>query len=454
MNLASEIKQARQAAERYHHLLRDIYTDDFRAEFTRIMSSGWLDYGGRPLCPFMRPHFITHGQLALVNEDMEAIIVAFRRLGEQARSSPALQDAMGITPEERELIALPPGYDNPSVMSRLDTFLTDIGLQLVEYNAECPTGVGYNERLYMAFMRLDLMRRFSREYALQASDAMEDVLQALLRSYRQFGGTQQPNIAIVDWSTVVTRGEFEIFREYFEARGYATRLVDPRELTWNGKVLSAGDYRIDIVYRRVLTAEFLEKRTECQAMEEAYRAQGACFVNNFQTKLLHKKLVFAALLDEGFLGELPAGVAKTLRRCVPWTARLAEGKVPRRGETIDLLETLLAERERFVLKPNDDYGGRGISLGWQLTDPVWAAILRKALADQEVIWVVQERVHLWQEPFPDLEGHVQPRYVDLDPFIFTDYYRGFLTRLSNAAISNVTAGGGQAPTFILSPRES
>jgi uncharacterized circularly permuted ATP-grasp superfamily protein len=397
----------------------------------------------------MRPHFITQGQLAQVSADMEALIAAFAALATRARRSPEIQEAMGVTAEEQELIALPAGYPTASAMSRLDTFLTDDGLQLVEYNAECPTGVGYNERLYLAFMRLGVMREFSREVPMVACDATEDVLSALLRAYRDSGQRDHPNIAIVDWSTVVTRGEFEIFREYFEARGYPTRLVDPRHLEWDGHVLSHEGFRIDIVYRRVLTSEFLDKRAECQALEQAYRAQGACFVNNFQTKLLHKKLVFAALRDETFLATLPARTAAVVRRSVPWTARVRDGRVERHGKSVDLMEVALAERDQMVLKPNDDYGGRGISLGWQCSESAWHVALQAALKDPAAVWVLQQRVDLWQEDFPDLEGRVAPRYVDLDPFIFGTYFKGFLTRLSNAAISNVTAGAGQAPTFVL-----
>lgn len=447
--LHQESERARQAADRYHELLGSAYGPDLKAEFTRLMSEGPLNYGGRPLCPFLRPHFITSGHLAYVQHAMAAILTGLRALAARAKHDAALQQAMGITPEERELIALPSGYPTTSAMSRLDTFLTDEGLQLVEYNAECPTGVGYNERLYRAFMRLDLMRAFAREHPVHAADATEDVLQALLSAYRAYGGKHHPNIAIVDWSTVVTRGEFEVFAEYFNARGYHTVLVDPRDLHWDGHVLSHNGFRIDIVYRRLLTQEFLERRAELKALDQAYRAQGACFVNNFQTKLLHKKLVFAALRDEDFLATQPPQVREVLETTVPWTARLAEGKVRRRGQTVDLLDTAVAERERFVLKPNDDYGGRGISLGWELSASDWEAALRRALADQETVWALQERVSLWQERFPDLEGQVAARYVDLDPFIFGDYFKGFLTRLSNAAISNVTAGAGQAPTFVL-----
>jgi hypothetical protein len=70
-----------------------------------------------------------------------------------------------------------------------------------------------------------------------------------------------------------------------------------------------------------------------------------------------------------------------------------------------------------VLKPNDDYGGRGIVLGWLASAEEWERTLRGAL---EAPYVVQERIPLPSEPFPTwTDGGVQiyDRMVDLAPFI-------------------------------------
>lgn len=34
------------------------------------------------------------------------------------------------------------------------------------------------------------------------------------------------------------------------------------------------------------------------------------------------------------------------------------------GQDVDLLPFVQANRERLVLKPNDEYGGKGVVLGW------------------------------------------------------------------------------------------
>ena len=38
------------------------------------------------------------------------------------------------------------------------------------------------------------------------------------------------------------------------------------------------------------------------------------------------------------------------------------------GTTVDLLPFIERERDQLVLKPNDEYGGKGIVLGWEVDD--------------------------------------------------------------------------------------
>ena len=107
-----------------------------------------------------------------------------------------------------------------------------------------------------------------------------------------------------------------------------------------------------------------------------------------------------------------------------------------------------------MLKPNDDYGGHGILLGWEVDDAAWDAALRTAL---DAPFIVQERLELPTESFPSLSGGrlvYDDRIVDTAPFVFHGrYVDGCLTRVSTGSLVNVTAGGGSTlPTFIAEPR--
>ena len=107
-----------------------------------------------------------------------------------------------------------------------------------------------------------------------------------------------------------------------------------------------------------------------------------------------------------------------------------------------------------MLKPNDEYGGTGVVLGWETSAAAWDDALQAALRDPAGTWVVQERIPVRREILPqfDAAGHVTMRdmLVDVAPYLFRGRMGGYLTRLSATGLANVTSGGGQVPAFVVS----
>ena len=78
------------------------------------------------------------------------------------------------------------------------------------------------------------------------------------------------------------------------------------------------------------------------------------------------------------------------------------------GEEIDLVEWTRANSHKLVLKPNDDYGGHGIYIGWNSTAAEWNDAIEAALANGD--YLVQERVKTAKEVFPmimAIEGDIE-----------------------------------------------
>ena len=67
------------------------------------------------------------------------------------------------------------------------------------------------------------------------------------------------------------------------------------------------------------------------------------------------------------------------------------------GAEHDLVALIGRERERLVLKPNDDYGGHGVFLGWEMGLEEWQRAISLAL---ERSYVVQERAALRKVSIP------------------------------------------------------
>jgi uncharacterized circularly permuted ATP-grasp superfamily protein len=194
---------------------------------------------------------------------------------------------------------------------------------------------------------------------------------------------------------------------------------------------------------------------EHPALLDAYRAGAVCMVNSFRSKLIHKKALFAVLTDERHARLFTGEEREAIRAHVPWSRMVREGRtLDRDGNEIDLTEFITRNSDRLVLKPNDDYGGHGIYIGWNSDPSEWAAALSHALANGD--YLVQERVKTAREVFPALtdDGRVEftEQLVDLDPMLFYGKVGSAFTRLSSTELANVSSGGGMVPTFIIEDR--
>jgi uncharacterized circularly permuted ATP-grasp superfamily protein len=421
-----------------------------------------LTFGGRLLCPFLRPFFLSPADEARVRDTVETLWNVGERVAAAAMDDPTLVDDLALGEDEARLARIDAGYATTSTAARADAFLLPDTLWFAEYNAESPAGLGYTQGLSTIFEDTEVMTRFRRRLDARMYQPVERILDALMASYREWGGSAAPpTTAIVDWREVPTFSEFEILRDAFVAMGVPTIICDPRDLAFERSGARPGLYaagrRLDFVYRRVLINDIVARADECRALVEAYEHRAVCVANSLRCKIPHKKAFFAVLTDERRGGLFSAHERDVIRGHVPWTALVRETTVRRDGQDIDLIPYIRAGRERLVLKPNDEYGGQGVTLGWETSEGDWDAAIARALTERARGWVVQQRIPVRREPFPMcVDGKVEMRdmLVDFAPYVFRGKVAGFLTRLSATGLANVTSGGGQVPSFVVGPRAS
>ena len=406
--------------------------------------------GTRPTCSVLRPHILSRSQYTAVAQAAETLAGAFEQLAECALRDESLMGELGVTEREAHMARIDPGYSRLCVTSRLDTFLTDTGFQFLEYNAESPAGLVDQMQLEKILFPLPHMKEFLAQYQHWRPQPHRRLLKALLEAYREWGGTiERPHIAIVDWEDVSTASEFYVLQEYFESEGYATVVADPRELTCDGEALSVRDFRIDILYKRVIIHEFLEKYDETHPLARAYAEHKVCMVNSFRTKIAHKKASFAILSDTRYEHLFTPEQIACARRHIPWTRRIRQGGTTFGGVEYDMVELLRRERERLVIKPNDEYGGEGVIIGWETEPEVWEQAIAAAL---ERPYVVQERVPVRKVVMPVFANdrlEKEEVLVDFDPFLFNNKVEGGLVRLSSSSLCNISSGGSETALLVL-----
>lgn len=405
--------------------------------------------GNRATCPFLRPHIMARTQYETIKQAAETLSGAFEKIAIAALTDRALLAFLDLTQAEEAAARIEPGYSRLCVSSRLDAYVSSNGFQFLEYNAESPAGVGDQMQLEKILFRLPALKHFLEANSHWLPQPHLALLISLLRVYREWGGEEdKPRIAIVDWEGVPTSSEFRVLKDYFVAQGYPALIADPHDLEYNGEYLSVDGFRIDIVYKRVIIHEFLNEFGLDHPLVQAYRQGRVCMANSFRTKLGHKKSTFAVLSDPAYEYLFDPGELEMIQKHIPWTRCAKPSRTVFHGSEFDLQTLILNERGQFVLKPNDDYGGHGVFLGWENDKQQWQEAVKFALQRS---YVVQERVALEKTTIPAYSDRVylDQLFVDFNPFLFQNEVEGALIRLSASSLLNVTSGGGQTALLVL-----
>ncbi len=445
----------KEAVAHYHELLEDFdLAESSRLALDEGLEGARLIFGGRRLTPYLRPHFVLESDWQRVVEVCETIWSALQKVKDAAIGNDGILDELGITEIEKDLVAIDPKYAQVSPTARLDSFLTENSYSFVELNGESPAGIAYADSATEIFKSLPIMQKFAEKYDVQGFEGRPKMLDVLLHAHEEFLGRKpekNPVIAIVDLKDLPTQQEFELFKDYFESQGYTSLICSPDELIFDGKNLLYKEVVVDIVYKRLLVNEYLPIMNDAPDLLNAYRAGAVCMVNSFRSKLVHKKAIFAVLTNERYAHLFNEAELKAIQSHIPWTRKFRDEQTENKGEKIDLVEWTRANKSKLVLKPNDDYGGHGIYIGWASPKEEWDAAIKIALKDGD--YLVQERVQTSKEMFPmlDAAGNWQmiEQLVDLDPLLYNGKVGSAFTRLSSSELANVSSGGGMVPTFII-----
>ncbi len=448
------MSQLGEAIARYHKILEsDPYKDlEWANALQSRMKSSHLVTGTRPVSPVLRPHFITRRQYTNLVKAAEAMFGAIRRVEQMALGTPQLLTRMQLLPAEKMLASVDPGYPFVSVTSLLDTNLHNGSLRFVDYHADTPVGVAFGEALDNLFYDAPPVKEFRKKNPLAKLGGTKYLLSALLKSFKEFGRKDRPNIAIVEFRQpfqTSESNEYLVLADFFRREGYNTEVVSPDQLEYRNGVLRHGDFKIDLVYRRIKIHEFLVRFDLSHPLMRAYRDRAVCVVNSFRSELGQKKAIFDLLTDETLTAGFPAVERKAIREFIPWTRVVAAANTKYQDQTVDLPEFILKNRDKLVLRPNDDSTDQHAFRGADTDEAGWEKALKQAMRSP---YVVQEETEPTRFPFPVFQyGSVQMRdlRVDVHPHSFLGKVHGCSSYIRAETPSGFTTIAGLAPTFIL-----
>ncbi|MDB4961829.1 MAG: hypothetical protein JWP01_1828 [Myxococcales bacterium] len=363
----------------------------------------------------------------------ELLIEAAEHLSRRLLSETSFYEAMGLGQDAVELISVNPGYQRNCVLCRPDGIPVGSELKFVELNCDSPAMMSFLDIVAECLLELDAFSSFGgAAKPISASDRLFDTL---LACYREYGGKNAaPTIAITDWEGQKTRYEHARLAEHFEARGAPTIVCDPRAFHLVDGELRVKGRRVDLVYRRALASEIIERQTEVEPLLKAYRDGTICMVNPLRSYVAGAKSVLSHL---ALAPDLPAALSGAAK-LVPRTVLL---------DNEDARATVKATSTRWALKKSESHGGMNVILPGISTEAAWHQALE---ASRREVWIAQEYLEVPRMELPVVDaGSIawSEKYYNWNPFVFGGQYAGGLVRVSSTPLINITLGGGLMPTF-------
>jgi hypothetical protein len=407
-------------------------------------------FDGRTIPFVLMPHFVSPGQLRRVRHYVGALCAVLDRFCDAYPEDARLREELAVPDVEDELIRIDPGFPRPMRICRLDAFMTGYDLRFLEFNADSPAGIGYTDVLHEGLDAAIDLPRVRSEFDTAYTPMLPEVVATLLDAYGHVRAARselpaRPRLAIVDGAGSPSVPEFRIICAAASDAGLDAVHATLEEVDYDGSLLRVQGEPAHLIYRRCL----VEDLSSDNALVQAARDGRAVVVNPFRARVANNKKLFALFCDPRFRHLIQGDEQEVIDATIPWTRILRDGHTNYGDWKIDLLPFVADNRERLVLKPASDYGGHSVALGMETPKAEWDAIIEEHAARAD--FIVQEYLPVPEEMFPTIEdGHVQMRLkrFNINPFGIGGRHAGSITRISDRAVINVSAGGGLLPSVI------
>ncbi len=296
------------------------------------------------------------------------------------------------------------------------------GLRFFEVRAGDPSGQGMADAMSVSLSKVEALKPW-----LAGAPSLVEARRAMVN--RAFPH-HRARVAFVNEDDAFLVADTELMARAFRTAGHEAVRVDPRNLEWDGRTLSANGHVIDAVLRdshEELTVS--PGRPATGALWSALQAGLARF-NPFRDVWFDDKASFAMLWQQR--ETLPPDEREVVERHLPETRVVQQADV----------ERLQAEQGQWVLKPAQ---GFGVTIGCDVNSEAWNRALMNALMHRTI---AQRFVPTAQQPAAFLEGDLiawRDQYLTFSFWCHGGQFAGAFGRAGPGHVVNAQQGGGLGP---------
>jgi uncharacterized circularly permuted ATP-grasp superfamily protein len=323
---------------------------------------------------------------------------------------------------------------------------SDGSFYVLEDNVRCPSGISY-----VVANRQTLKKTFPSLFENYRTRQVNNYSSKLLQMMQTVApeGVENPNCV------VLTPGVYNsaYYEHAYLAQSMGVELVEGRDMFVKNNVVYAktiyGSQRVDVIYRRIddpfIDPEVFRKDSMLgvNGLMKAYQEGNVTLVNAPGTGVSDDKAVYTFMPEiiKYYLDQEPI-----LKNVPTYKCEIDED-----------YEYVMANIDKLVVKPVDESGGYGITIGTTLSKPE-IGVVQKNISANRRKYIAQPIMSLSSHPtFINDNGQMEGRYLDLRTFClmgknFEYVVPGGLTRVAlkkGNLIVNSSQGGGSKDTWVI-----
>lgn len=418
----------------------------------RLENDGYV-YRNKPFQLYPRVVILSSSDREWIRIEAEKLLAILEKVIRLYEEDTATREYFMLDEAASRLVRIDPGYERKIRISRFDTYLVpgEEGFKVLENNTDCPAGVIFTGRVNSVLRQIPSLSRYLNnipplyEEGIHKPDAF---INELTSAFAEFSsGSRLRSMAILQLENRVSLEVKEMVK-LLRQSGVEAVVTDPRQLSYREGKLYAENQRIELIWNKINTADFIPLLDDFDALSDfiwACEDLAVCHVNSFQARFItESKLCLAYLSDPAFRKHFTEEECRILDKHIPWARKLSAMSSEDNDEQA-FRKLFKLHREKLVLKTAYDIRGDGVVIGLSTPQEKW-----EQLIDQywDKPYIVQELIAAPEIPVPAGRGRsLIHKKFSADLFMFGGEFQGFGSKLSDELKVNVFQGGSKQAIF-------
>lgn len=344
-----------------------------------------------------------------------------------------IQDFYNFDPLLHQLIMSTP-FNYMLPCARIDLLFHEAKPMLCEINCDGSAGMRKDMVVNKAILSLspyeELARIYNISYKNLISAQVESYINNVIRTklnIAQLTG-ESPIVAIVNFRDTNDFQENMLYVCEYAKHGINALVADPRDLVYYNRSLYYNGQKINFVQKEVAEAKLLRYQEDCYDFIKAMVDSNVCFIGSALGKIIDDKFFFA-LLHSNLLDNILNKREKEFIQCyIPLTYCFKDN--------LELFNLAKADKNRYLIKSRDTYGGAGVIAGITLSDSDWINAIEESWNSN---WIIQEFVKTDMDYLPCVyDKNLSYEYFQttVGLFCYNMTLAGLYSRASGEALIN------------------